>query len=439
MPEPRHGEKPPEHDFSYAEHLRRPQSTVEEHEAISEEETGEFVHPEPPPLRHPIETIPPVDASTIENIAKEESQDTTEVDSLPSVTQGDSAATENPPEAHDFSYADHLRKPGSTVEENEARIANAERGFNGDAEEQRRNRVEPDLSNVTIEGIVANLEEFSDESSLGGSIVSDLSPSDEIAEAATPAIWAKIDSHVSGGTYTWDEVRRNSGDTDWETFTGNLTHDTDRNALEVSEATDVSSGSIVLLKSEVDADGLETFYFSKSASPSKSPFWAKLSTNARPFDWDELVWNAGDSDFDVLSGGRNGDDAHHHVNAYQSLPVGLIVEMYELTNSAGNLEYVFTIPHDGTSASPALSARLDLTLETEGSEAVLDTHWDIHTDQSVDFGVAVSVCSRVFYDNTAGTPILYGYRRDLTFDTGGRLLGISGEARYVIDQPVECS
>ena len=436
MPEPRHGEKPPEHDFSYAEHLRRPQSTVEEHEAISEEETGEFVHPEPPPLRHPIETIPPVDASTIENIAKEESQDTTEVDSLPSVTQGDSAATENPPEAHDFSYADHLRKPGSTVEENEARIANAERGFNGDAEEQRRNRVEPDLSNVTIEGIVANLEEFSDESSLGGSIVSDLSPSDEIAEAATPAIWAKIDSHVSGGTYTWDEVRRNSGDTDWETFTGNLTHDTDRNALEVSEATDVSSGSIVLLKSEVDADGLETFYFSKSASPSKSPFWAKLSTNARPFDWDELVWNAGDSDFDVLSGGRNGDDAHHHVNAYQSLPVGLIVEMYELTNSAGNLEYVFTIPHDGDFDD---RTRLDLTLDTEGSEAALTTHWDIHTDQGTLFGVAVSVCSRVFYDNTAGTPILYGYRRDLTFDTGGRLLSVSGEARYVIDQPVECS
>ena len=168
-------------------------------------------------------------------------------------------------------------------------------------------------------------------------------------------------------------------------------------------------------------------------------FWAKLTSNSSPYDWTEQQRVDDTNVFADLSGGRThvaSGTAHHHVSSYASLPSGLIVEMYELTNDEGNLEYVFTIPHDGDFDD---RTRLDLTLDTEGSEAALDTHWDIHTDQGTLFGAAVSVCSRVFYDNDAGTPILYGYRRDLTFDTGGRLLSVSGEARYVIDQPVECS
>jgi hypothetical protein len=70
----------------------------------------------------------------------------------------------------------------------------------------------------------------------------------------------------------------------------------------------------------------------------------------------------------------------------------------------------------------------------EGSTGADSETWDIYDDLS---GPSVWVMSRVVYAH-AGDEILYGYRRQLKFDRGGRLYAITAETRFEIDAPVDC-
>ena len=173
-------------------------------------------------------------------------------------------------------------------------------------------------------------------------------------------------------------------------------------------------------------------------------FWAKLTSHTPDpgFDWQEIIWDDGEDRFTTLSGGRSGsDNAYHHVG-FSRLPVGLVVRMEELLADEGDLEYVFTIPHDGDFDTYGITGgsytRLDFSTGEEGTEAIqTDSGWNIESSQQSTFGVVVPVCTRVVYKDD-GDEKLYGYTRDLTFDTGGRLLKVSAEVRYEIDEPVEC-
>jgi hypothetical protein len=71
---------------------------------------------------------------------------------------------------------------------------------------------------------------------------------------------------------------------------------------------------------------------------------------------------------------------------------------------------------------------------SEGGTSEDSETWDIYTDLS---GPSVWVMSRVVYAH-AGDEILYGYRRQLKFDRGGRLYAITAETRFEIDAPVDC-
>jgi len=52
-------------------------------------------------------------------------------------------------------------------------------------------------------------------------------------------------------------------------------------------------------------------------------------------------------------------------------------------------------------------------------------------------GLAVWKKMREHYDHNASPPILYGYARLYTYDRHGNLYSVSGETRYVIDEPIE--
>jgi len=54
-------------------------------------------------------------------------------------------------------------------------------------------------------------------------------------------------------------------------------------------------------------------------------------------------------------------------------------------------------------------------------------------------GVTISVVTRVRYTETDGTPAIYAYYRNLTFDVFGRLYSQSTEGWYVVDAPVTLS
>jgi len=82
---------------------------------------------------------------------------------------------------------------------------------------------------------------------------------------------------------------------------------------------------------------------------------------------------------------------------------------------------------------------LEISVSGEGSiDARTDT-WDQDAQTQGQGGVdKFHFCSRVFYDHTESTPVLYGYSRYFTLDANGRIIAISAETRYEIDTPEEC-
>ncbi len=89
----------------------------------------------------------------------------------------------------------------------------------------------------------------------------------------------------------------------------------------------------------------------------------------------------------------------------------------------------------GTAESP-----LELAPATPDTETLPDPldSWDIE-DQGSDDGVTIPVITDVAYNHKSATPVLYGFRRELTFDSSGRLVAVSEPTRYTIDAPVQCS
>jgi hypothetical protein len=70
----------------------------------------------------------------------------------------------------------------------------------------------------------------------------------------------------------------------------------------------------------------------------------------------------------------------------------------------------------------------------EGSEAADTEEWNINDDAT---GPCIWLTTRVLYD-PGGAETLYGYKRQLKFDRGGRLYEVTGETRYTIDTPTDC-
>ncbi len=75
----------------------------------------------------------------------------------------------------------------------------------------------------------------------------------------------------------------------------------------------------------------------------------------------------------------------------------------------------------------------------EGLETAQVDEWKIdEQDYAGGYdGVKIKVTTRVVY-NESGDQVLYGFYRELTFDSLGRLAEISAETRYNIDTPEEC-
>ena len=97
---------------------------------------------------------------------------------------------------------------------------------------------------------------------------------------------------------------------------------------------------------------------------------------------------------------------------------------------------------DGTAVNPYVVLPVP-----EGTVTANTGTWDITAPPEVTpttdpitymDGVAIKITSRVFYDDTAATPILYGFYRLLTFDSAGLLKTISAETIYTIDTPGAC-
>ena len=113
----------------------------------------------------------------------------------------------------------------------------------------------------------------------------------------------------------------------------------------------------------------------------------------------------------------------------------IVLARFDLITSAGVVVYhvYSTVGVDGTHVSPyAVQAT---TFETEAADAKT---WDITSPPAATDGVTVRLQTRTAYDDSSDEK-LYGYYRDLTFDSVGKLVAVSAETRVTIDTPEECS
>jgi hypothetical protein len=85
---------------------------------------------------------------------------------------------------------------------------------------------------------------------------------------------------------------------------------------------------------------------------------------------------------------------------------------------------------DGTRADPFTYP--------EGTATADTSTWSIHDQAQGEAGVILPILCRIHYDHTAANPPLYGFYRTLTYDRYGRLVAISAETRYTIDDPEDC-
>src|SRR5690606_28296866 len=170
-------------------------------------------------------------------------------------------------------------------------------------------------------------------------------------------------------------------------------------------------------------------------------FWAEITgSSTTAHSWVEQQ-QTGTNTFQDLPGGRSGTtsvDPAYEVNRRAGVPAGTIVWIDPTTDDNGTIRYNFDLGAGTTisSAGASLSPK-DLREAAEGASTADMESWSI-SSQGSDAGVQVRVTTRVMYDDTADTPTIFGFYRDLTFDANGHLTAVGVEVRYIIDIPEEC-
>jgi len=86
----------------------------------------------------------------------------------------------------------------------------------------------------------------------------------------------------------------------------------------------------------------------------------------------------------------------------------------------------------GTNVTP-----VSMYSDFEGSETAQSDTWAV-SDQGAYDGVKTFQTTRLVY-NDAGDEVVYGFYREYKYDSIGRLTNISGETRYTVDTPSDCS
>ena len=139
-------------------------------------------------------------------------------------------------------------------------------------------------------------------------------------------------------------------------------------------------------------------------------------------DWVEAAHPPGYEDHDA-----------YEIHGSATCAEGDLVQWWEGSLTDGTLVLFFE-QHTGSHNYPL---ELDPDAITGDNETAAIDDWDV-TDQGENDGVEVKLTTRVVYDDSASTPILYGFHRTFTYDSMGHLAEISAETRYTIDEPEDC-
>ena len=98
----------------------------------------------------------------------------------------------------------------------------------------------------------------------------------------------------------------------------------------------------------------------------------------------------------------------------------------------------FQVGAGGEKDAPLPVDSIEIGPDDEGPSTALEDTWALGDLTPLDqpAKLELKVCSRIEYDHSAASPVLYGFFRILTFDLRGRIVSVSAETRYEIDTPV---
>lgn len=191
-------------------------------------------------------------------------------------------------------------------------------------------------------------------------------------------------------------------------------------------------------------------------TPYAKTFWGRITAlgpNAEADYADERYWvkqicatNAAGDSTSNLTVAELTDTNAYHITATNLAELGagthtleaeLPVKVYIIydSRSSANIHYVFTtggltrgtsdVPYDMLPATP------------EASESAQADDWEQASPSAGSDGVTIKVITRIVYDDTSDEA-LYGYYRELLFDSAGLLVSIGAETRYTIETPGAC-
>lgn len=164
-----------------------------------------------------------------------------------------------------------------------------------------------------------------------------------------------------------------------------------------------------------------------------SSFYAKISWNGSAYEWftvtpDATGWSGSEtalSSKGAPEGNKTADPAYHE-NLIANLPSDLIVRMFRYGSF-----YIFRTTLENN------LPRAVLKPDPSGSkEAVDGVAWRID-NQAGNAGFILPISTETGY-NESGDEVLYGYFAALEVSVDGRIVAVSIEKRYTINEPDDC-
>ena len=236
--------------------------------------------------------------------------------------------------------------------------------------------------------------------------------------------WVRLKGS-SGGAYGYVEIRQ-SGPGQWEDVPNGITSDPSTDpAYELNQADGIPDDTRVWLTLVYDNAGIQRLVFD-AGSPARV-FPARISGSSGPgHRFVELV-QTGPSSWSDRPSGRFG--TAYEINGRQGVATGERVWIAETRDSGGGVLYSFDVG-TGLSGSPSGvgSASTD--------DAALGDAWN-RDSPGTGQGLTLTLMTRWTY-NAAGDATIYGFFRDLHFDSNGQLQSITAETRVAIETPVNC-
>lgn len=166
--------------------------------------------------------------------------------------------------------------------------------------------------------------------------------------------------------------------------------------------------------------------------PGAESFFAKIKTEPETgkYTFIECFLDSAEVWQEKPAGRGKGAEKSLELNSMPGLATDSIVRMFAIGDGK---YYVFLSGMAGKVDDPVELLPAGL----EGEESSQTDTWSITDQPESQFGFKIKIQTRTVYKES-GDKVLYGFYRELTIDSAGKIVSASVEARYTVDTPEAC-